>query len=296
MITLRQLEVFATVVRSGGSVTQAANKLYVSQPSASDTLRALEKTLDTKMFAGRGKARALTAAGETYWGYTQQILALIDEAAQAVADLAEHPSGRLSVVAVPTAGEYLVPAVLHSFVEKYPAVDVSLMVANRADATEALRAGAADLAVMGRPPVGLGAEAIEFGDNRLPLLCAPDHPLVGTAPELRDIAASPFLIREAGSGTRAAIEQLFADHDLELTQTMVLGSNAAVLAAAREGLGLAVVPQIAAAEHLDRGELVELQVPYFPMLRRWHVVWLTSRPLSSPAVAFVDTLSGSEGV
>ena len=299
MITLRQLEVFAAVVRSGGSVTKASARLYVSQPSVSDTLRALEKSLDAKMFSGRGKTRAMTAAGDTYWDYTNQILALIDEAAQAVADLADHPQGKLSIVAVPTAGEYLIPRVLRDFAHAYPDVAVTLMVANRADATEALRDGTADLAIMGRPPAGLPAEATVLAENRLQLLCSPEHDLVGTSPTLSELVDRPFLLRESGSGTRAAVEQVFASRGLELQRTMVLGSNSAVLASVQVGLGLAVVPAVAGTDHVVAGRLVELITPEFPLQRHWHIVWLTTRSMSSPAAAFmtilVDRLSDPEG-
>ena len=292
MITLRQLEVFAEVVRCEGSVTQAAARLYVSQPSVSDTLRALERTLDVRLFAGRGKARALTAGGVIYWDYTQRILGLIDESAQAVADLAERPRGRLSIVAVPTAGEQLVPRVLRSFVDAYPDVNVTLMVANRADATEVLRDGSADLAIMGHPPAGLGAKDQRFGDNRLVLVCSSSHELAATRPGLPEIALRSFLLREQGSGTRATIEELFASEGLELTHTMVLGSNNAVLAAVREGLGLAIMPEVAVAEGIDDGGIVVLDTAPFPILRSWHIVWLTTRPPSSPAAAFMAMMTG----
>ncbi len=294
MITIRQLEIFAEVVRNDGSVTQAAAKLYVSQPSVSDTLRALEKSLGAKMFSGRGRARALTPAGESYWDYTRRILGLIDEAAQAVADFGERPQGRLSIVAVPTAGEYLVPAVLRAFLDEHPEVAVTLMVANRADATECLREGQADLAIMGRPPAGLVAENRRFDENRLLLLCGASHELAGTTPDIEAIAKSPFLLRENGSGTRAAIEELFASEDLELRQTMVLGSNLAILAALREGLGVAAMPEIAAARGIESGEVVELEVSLFPLVREWHVVWLSTRPLSAPAAAFTEMMVGQQ--
>ncbi len=286
MVTIRQLEVFAEVVRNQGSVTQASAKLYVSQPSVSDTMRTLEKSLGAKLFSGRGKARALSAPGEIYWGYTQRILGLVDEAAQAVADTGETPRGRLSIVAVPTAGEYIVPGILREFVDVYPDVTVTLMVANRADATEYLRDGRADIGIMGRSPVGLAAESRCFGENRLLLVCAATHPLASAVPDIAAVARTPFLEREKGSGTRAAIEEIFASVDLELRQTMVLGSNSAILASVRQELGIAVMPEIAVAASIQNGELVELEVPPFPVSREWHLVWLSTRPLSRPASVF----------
>lgn len=287
MITFRQLEVFAEVVRCDAGVTQAAARLYVSQPSVSDTIRALEKTLDTRLFAGRGKARALTPAGTVYWDYTQRILRMINESVQAVADLADHPRGRLSIVAVPTAGEHLVPHVLRSFVEAYPHVNVNLMVANRADATEVLRDGSADLAVMGRAPASINSNSRQFGENLLRVVCSAGHALAASSVDLQKIASTSFLLREEGSGTRAAIEEIFEAEGLELKDTMVLGSNSAIVAALREGLGVAIMPEIVVADCIETGEIVELKVPSFPLMREWHLVRLSERHPSAPTSAFM---------
>ena len=291
MITLRQLRVFAEVARAGGSVTQAAARLYVSQPSVSDSLRSLEKAIGAKLVAGRGKSRGLTPAGETYWDFTRQILSMIKDAQQAVADLEEFPSGRLTLVAVPTAGEHLLPAALDTFLAKHPRVDVSLLVANRANAIAPLRDGSADLAIMGRPPEGIGAEAKPFLTNRLILLGAPSDKLSSTLSDLAAVSEATLLMREQGSGTRAAVEQLFASKGVEIRRTMVLGSNAAVVAAVRQGLGVAVLPEIAVADDVAQGRLVRIDVPGFPLARQWHVVWLEERYLSSPARAFISELS-----
>ena len=107
-----------------------------------------------------------------------------------------------------------------------------------------------------------------------------------------DIAAEMVdYLREHGSGTRVAIEEVFASEGLELANTMVLGSNNAILAAVREGLGLAIMPEIASAASIEANEVVELDVRPFPILRHWHIVWLTTRPPSSPAAAFMAMMA-----
>lgn len=170
MVTLRQLEVFAEVVNSG-SVTAAAHRLFVSQPSVSDTLRAIEIEIEAPLFIGRGRARELSPAGQVYFEHTRLILATVDQAAQAVADLREKMGGRLRILAVTTAGEHLLPRMLRGYLEKFPDVEVTLQVSNRAEARRALVESAVDIAVMGRPPGTSG---------RGPTLCTqpPSHGLL----------------------------------------------------------------------------------------------------------------------
>lgn len=291
MITLRQLEVFAEVAEAGGRVTQAAGKLGISQPSVSDTVGALEIALDAELLVGRGRARGLTPEGEVYRAYAQRVRALMDEGRQAVADVAGQVRGHLRLLAVPTAGECLVPAALHPFVNRYPDVEVSLRVANRAASIGPLTEGWADLAVMGRPPPNLPLVATPFLANRLVLVASPDHPLAHRGTDLAEVAGATMLIREPGSGTRAAVEAAFASADLDLARTMEIGSNAAVIAAVREGLGVAVLPEVAIISDLRAGRLVTVDAPGFPLEREWYVVRLAAGYLSAPARAFTEQLT-----
>ena len=291
MITLRQLQVFAEVAEAGGSVTQAAAKLDVSQPSVSDTVRSLEQSLGTKFLAGRGQARGLTAAGETYRAYAWRIMGLVAEGRQALSDLQNTVTGQLKLVAVPTAGEHLVPAALHPFVQRYPEVEIALRVANRAAAIGPLNDGWADLAVMGRPPANVRLEAQAFLPNRLMLACAPEHPLAGGTSDLGEVAQATMLIREPGSGTRAAVEQVFASAGLELRRTLEIGSNAAVIAALHQRLGISVLPEIAIAQDLTAGHLVSVDAPGFPLEREWHILRRADSYLSAPARAFIEQLT-----
>jgi DNA-binding transcriptional LysR family regulator len=176
MVTLRQLEVFQTVVRIG-SVTAAADALYVSQPTVSDTLRALEHELGEPLFTGSRRARQLTRAGEVYKRFVDRALAAVDDGSRAVGDLGETVGGQLSLLAVTTAGEHLMPPVIHEFLTRYPEVEVTLMVANRAGARTPIAESVIDLAIMGRPPVGVSVESLRIGPNRLMLVAAPHHVL-----------------------------------------------------------------------------------------------------------------------
>lgn len=289
MPTLRQLEVFRAVCDAEGSVTKAAARLCVSQPSVSDTLRTLEKELGARLFAGRGHGRGLTAAGRVFLAHVDEVLAALRSGQQAVADLADEPAGRLDVVAVPTAAESFIPASLGKFTREHPAVEISLRVANRAGALQPLADGTADLGVMGRPPTALALEGERIMPNRLFVVSA-RHDAPGNTLTHAEVSQATLLVREPGSGTRLAIEQALEDLGIRFGKTMVLGSNAAILAGVREGLGLAVLPEVAVRGDLAREELARVDLPGFPIERHWYVLWARARELSRPAAAFIERL------
>lgn len=291
MVTLRQLEVFAEVVRTG-SVTRAAARLCVSQPSVSDTVAALERDIGERFFAGRGKARKLTHAGEVYWKYTQTVLGLLDEARQSVVDLQQRLGGRLALLAVTTAGEYLIPPALGAFSRSYPDVNVSLVVANRAEARIPLAEATVDLAIMGRPPHGVAVETRAIGVNILHLLCTPNHPMANTTSS-DGLAESTWLVREVGSGTRSATEEIAEGTGVIIGRTMVLGSNAAILAGVKQSLGVCVLPEVAVRADLSARNLISLEIGGFPAPRTWNAVWPARQPLTRPASAFLEELVGA---
>jgi DNA-binding transcriptional LysR family regulator len=180
--------------------------------------------------------------------------------------------------------------VLREYLTRFPDVEVSLEVTNRAVARGALAEASVDLAIMGRPPAGLAVEVRPFAVNRLHLVCAPFHPLAAEHQHLEIWEKTTLLVREEGSGSRAATEEALAELGLRSGRKTVLGSNAALLAAVGQGLGMAVLPEIAVAADLATGSLVRIPAPGFPIQREWQAVWPTSRPLSRPAVAFLDHL------
>lgn len=89
-----------------------------------------------------------------------------------------------------------------------------------------------------------------------------------------------LMVREEGSGSRAAAEEVMGQLGWRPARLMVLGSNAALLAATREGLGTAVIPELAVADDLRSGRLVTVPIPGFPLLREWQAVW----PARCPAL------------
>src|SRR5438552_6197697 len=126
----RRLQAFLEVARAG-SVKGAAERLVVTQPAVSATIRALERDLGVRLVAPAGRGLMLTAAGEVLARHAAQVLGLMDQTRWAVREAAEPGRGRLRLVAVTTAGEYVLPPILTTFRARNPDVGIVLEVGNR---------------------------------------------------------------------------------------------------------------------------------------------------------------------
>lgn len=162
-----------------------------------------------------------------------------------------------------------------------------MFVGNREALLQRLVSNQDDLFIMGQPPEQMDVISEPFADNPLVLVAPPGHPLVGKkriAPErLRN---EPFILREPGSGTRLTSEKFFAGHGITLQNRLEVGSNEAIKQTVAGGLGLAVLSAHTVTAELALGELVQLDVKGFPLIRQWHVVVPRGKRLSAAAQAF----------
>jgi DNA-binding transcriptional LysR family regulator len=276
-ITLNQLTSFLAVAREG-SVSTAAQKLFVTQPSISAAVSALAKEVGVELIERDGRGIALTPAGEALRPFAADVLGLIEEGKLAAREAADSSERRLRILAVATAGEFLLPALLKSFGALHPEIDLVLEVANRATLFERLLAHDADIAIAGRPPDDDRIAGEVFLKNELVLIAAPDDPLAATrtvAPER--LAERTWLQREEGSGTRQLVSEFLAEHELS-PKTLTLGSNGAVKQAVQIGLGVSLQSRIAVGYELEAGTLAEIKVRGGLPQRDWYAL----RPAAVP--------------
>lgn len=243
-----------------GSVRQAAAELHVTEPAVSAAIGEVAKALGVDLFVKVGRGIQLTEAGRTYADYARSLLGLAAEAAAAVQS-AEHGLVRLG--AVETASETVLPELLASFRESHPTVEVSLSVRPRDALFNALSHREIDLAIAGRPPGGTSLVTRAMRANSLVAVSAPDA--------VADPLTATWLLRGPGSGTRDATVALLSNLEVA-PPTLSLGTQGAVVAAARRGLGVTLVHADAVRGLLERGELVRLDVAGAPLDRPWHLV------------------------
>jgi len=285
-VTLRQLAVFASVAKHL-SFARAAEELHLTQPAVSMQIKELEGAVELPLFERAGRSIRLTMPGEYLLVYARRMLATLKEAGDAMAKLRKVQSGRVTIGMVSTA-EYFLPRLLARFRSQHPGVELRLAVgSNREQLSRMLHDNEVDLAVMGRPPRELDTRAEPFAANPLGIIAGPEHPLARRreiAPKTLD--GEPFIVREPGSGTRAAMEGFFKEHRVVPTPIMQMTSNETIKQAVIAGMGLAFVSLHTVALELSVGQLVLLDVAGLPILRRWHLVNVQGKTLSPAAESF----------
>ncbi len=288
-MTFRQLEVFEAIARHG-SFTRAAEELFVTQPTASMQIRRLSESVGLPLFEQIGKRIHLTDAGRELYTACREVFDRIDRFEMQVADMKGLKKGRLRLAVVTTA-KYFAPSLLGQFYHLYPGIEVALKVTNREHILERLADNLDDLCILGQPPEEIDAEYQPFLENPLVLLAPADHPLVGRRRiPLARIAEEPFLMREAGSGTRMAVERLFEAHRLKIKVRMELGSNEAIKQAIIGGLGISVLSQHAIGPAGSGAPFAILDAQGFPIERHWYAAYSRGKQLSVIARAFLDFL------
>jgi DNA-binding transcriptional LysR family regulator len=284
-VTLHQLRLFASAARHQ-SFAGAARELHLTQPAVSMQIRELEESVGLPLFDRGARQVSLTTPGEYFLVYARRMIATLKDAEDAMAKMRGAQTGRLVVGMVTTAADFL-PRMLSGFLGEHPGVEVELVIGNRRSLVELLHRNEVDLAVMGSPPKELDTRAEPFAPHPITAFAAPSHPLAGK-PHLPPavLANERFIVREEGSGTRAAMEVFFRTHRLRPHYAMQMTSNEACKHAVSAGLGVAFLSMHTVRLALTAGELAALDVEGLPMMRAWHVVQLRARTLSPAAEAF----------
>ena len=291
-MTLNQLRTFLAVAETG-SVRAAAQDLVVTQAAVSASLTALQKSLGVVLLEPDGRGLRLTAAGQAYSGYVRRVLGLLDEGGRAAAAAADPERGELRIAAVTTAAEQILPGLLSGFRTRYPRLGVRLEAGNRDRVRGLLDRYQVDLVLGGRPEPGWDVEVLAERPHELVVVAAPSlaagareaAPGPGTGPHgtgpdgtggdgsrlLPWLARQAWLLREPGSGTRAATDALLTELDIA-PLTLMVGSNGAIRESASVGLGVTLISREAVAAELADGRLAALPVPGTPMHRDWYLV------------------------
>jgi DNA-binding transcriptional LysR family regulator len=282
--TLKQLRSFCAAARHL-SFAKAAEEVHLTAPAVTMQIKELETAVGLPLFDRSAKTVALTMSGEYFLVYARRVLATLKEAEDAMARLRGAESGRITIGMVSTA-KYFLPRLLARFRAEHRGVDMRLSVGNREQLVRQLHDKDVDLAVMGRPPRELETRAEPFAAHPLSVVASPEHPLATT----REIAPSAladheFIVREQGSGTRAAMEHFFREQRIAPPQVMEMTSNETIKQAVIANMGLAFLSLHTCGLELGTRQLVTLDVVGLPILRRWHIVNVRGKPLAPAAEA-----------
>lgn len=290
---IRRLEVFCKVVELK-SFTRAAEAVYLSQPSVSEHVRALEETLGEKLLDRLGREALPTGAGRILYQYARRIIQLRDEALQAIDQFRGNLSGSLTLGASTIPGAFLLPALIESFKLTHPSIRTTIKIAGTSRIVEELLRGNLEMGIVGAQPKDQRLEAEEAFSDELVLTVFPGHPWAGrkaVSPE--ELPGQSFIFREAGSGTRAVMSQALRDQGLDparLSMVAEMGSSEAVRQSIKSRLGISILSSLAVAEDLRLGSLVMVPIEGLCLRRPFYLVRRKNRQLSPLAQAFLNHL------
>jgi DNA-binding transcriptional LysR family regulator len=292
---LASLDLLATVGQLG-SISAAATAHGVTQPAASMRLRALERLLQIPLLERSTAGARLTPAGMATVEWAAVVLGDMRTLLAGTAALRADRHSQLRLAASLTVAEYLVPRWLHLLASEAPETRVSLEMGNTAHVAELVGDGDVDLGFIEgpRPPGRLRSK--EVLADELVVVVPVGHPWSRRRRPIsvQDLAGTPLVLREHGSGTREVLTDALAEHGLSVTAAMELGSTTAIKAAAMSGTGPAVISALAVRAELQAGQLVAIVCEHLQLQRAIRAIWAPSRPPGPAATRLLAIAARSE--
>ena len=285
--TLHQLKVFEAAARHS-SFTRAAEELFLTQPTVSMQIKQLTKSVGLPLFEQVGKRLFLTEAGRELFATCRQVFETIAQFEMTVADLKGLKQGQLRLAVITTA-KYFVPRLLGPFCQLYPGIEIALQVTNHERILDRMMNNMDDLYILSQVPENLDVNYEPFLDNPLVVFAPVNHPLAKEKNiPIERLTNEPFIMREPGSGTRRAVQQLFDEHGVKVKVKLELGSNEAIKQAIAGGLGISVLSRHTLMP--DSSEFSILDVEHFPIKRTWFLGYPSGKQLSIVARTYYDYL------
>ncbi|VYU73487.1 LysR family transcriptional regulator [Metakosakonia massiliensis] len=281
-ITLRQLEVFTEVLKSG-STTQASQRLALSQSAVSAALTDLEGQLGVQLFDRVGKRLVVNEHGRLLY---PRALALLEQATD-IEQLFREDNGAIRVFASSTIGNYILPEVIARYRRDFPELPLDMSVGNSQEVINAVTDFRVDIGLIEGPCHTADIIAEPWLEDELVVFGPPDSPFVQGEVTLKQLAAAPWILREQGSGTREIVDYLLLSHLPEIHLGMELGNSEAIKHAVRHGLGISCLSRRVIAEQLESGKLKEINVPLPKMVRTLWRIRHRQKHLSSALQRFL---------
>ncbi|HEA26262.1 MAG TPA: LysR family transcriptional regulator [Ectothiorhodospiraceae bacterium] len=259
----RRLQVFHTVARLL-SFTKAAETLHMTQPAVTFQVRQLEEYFNTRLFDRTHNRISLTEAGDRVFGYADKIFVIYSEMENAVRELTGEVSGVLMIGASTTIAEYMLPALLGDFKNKYPDVNIRLQVANTDGIVSMIENNIIDLGVVEAPVTNKNLVVEKCRSDHMVLAVPPGHPLANEkSVPISRLTEFPYICREEGSGTREVMLEALSQEGIDvcnMNMVMELGSPEAVKGAVEADMGISILSRATINKELLLGTLVSVDL------------------------------------
>lgn len=277
-------------VAERGSMSAAAHELGMSQPAASRALARFERRCGLSLLERSPSGSRLTEQGALLVDWSREVLGAAERLTASAAALRTQRSAALRIAASMTVAEYLVPVWLAAFRRGHRDVHVDLAVMNSGSVVEQVAAGEHDLGFVETTTVSSAVHTGVVAHDELRVVVAADHPWARRRSVLTliELASTPLVLREEGSGTRQALRDALRRRHLRLAPpAQEMSSNAAVRIATAAGVAPAVLSEYAVHDAVESGDLVAVPIAEGPLRRDLRAVWVGGTRPTGPAGEFV---------
>jgi len=289
------LALFHAVAQAGG-ISRGAERLHVSQPAVSKQIKELEDALGVHLLERLPRGSRLTDGGKLLAQYVQRLAVVEEEAARAIEEFRGLKRGRLAVGASTTIGAYLLPQVFGEFHRQHPDIGLQLEIANTETIQNQLMAGSIEIALTEGLIEAEHLDSEVFHEDELVAIAPRGHPLLKQKRvTARELCREPFILREAGSGTRAVVERALGKRGMTVKPVLSLASPEAIKRAVIAGVGIAIVSRLAIGCELQMGSLAVIPVKDLVIRRPLHLQKLRSKTPSPAVIQFLKLLHAHKG-
>lgn len=284
-MTIRHLRIFIAVYDEK-NMTAAANKLFMTQPSVSQVIKELESYYGVPLFERLSHKLYVTEAGEKVYQYATHIIKVFDELEESLKENALKK--KLIIGANYTVGAVLIHKYIEKFKILYPDSEIMVTVNKASVLIEMLRKNELDLALM--EEIKAAPDLIEdfFHDDRIVIVADPEHELFDSKEvTVNDIVNEHLLLREKGAGVRNLFELRMNQIGLSIKPYWESTSTTALINAAENKMGIAVLPFQLVKEHIALGSLKEFKMKGMDFSRKLTIVYHKNKFLTSAMKDFM---------
>ncbi|WP_163536279.1 LysR family transcriptional regulator [Gracilibacillus sp. YIM 98692] len=287
---IEPLKVFVVVVELE-SFSKAAEQLYLTQPSVSQQVRNLEKDMGVQLLDRTPKYVKITEAGQIVYKRAKNMIALYEEAKEEIRKLNNEIGGILRIGAGLSIGESILPRMLSSYTKDYPLVDIKTTIENNDSIIKKLRAGDIDIGLISEDVRSSDLITNKLMDDELVIITPTNHPFSKHEfIQNNQLVDQTWILRERGSGTRAYVDQLFAELGLTLKRSFIFNSSQALKEAVSTDLGISIVSKFIIKKDIESGYLNMTRLQNRKLSRSFYIVSLKKQKKTQALQAFENEL------
>ncbi|MBM4340448.1 MAG: LysR family transcriptional regulator [Deltaproteobacteria bacterium] len=290
-MNFHQLKSFYFAVKYG-SLSAAADALYITQPAVTKQIQQLQATYGVKLLNRFGKKMVPTDAGEVLFDFADKIFQFESQAEESLRDFQQRKSGRLRIHASESFGAYYLPFIINLFRKKYPKIRISVNIFPNQEIVENTVKLENDMGFISYPIEHKKLLAQEILEDRLVLIVPSTHPLAKKRLlEPRQLDGQSIVMHERGSASREIVDGFIKRHNISVSIPLELSNNEAIKRAVEEGIGLSLISEHVVKEEVKRKKLKSVPLIDPALIRKFYLIYHKEKYLSQPFQMFISMVN-----